>query len=163
MGYDYLLFDLGHVLVQLRTYSHLKRFKPGWSEPQIERWWSNLACIHLFETGQIDERAFLNMAAEETDFAGTITEFRDLFASWILGLYPGAEDLINGLRKQVRIGALSNTNPLHINIIRREANMLEAFHELFFSYEIGLLKPDQARIRTCSRPDRDSRGEGCVF
>jgi len=143
MPYDYLLFDLGHVLVQLRTFSFLKRFKPGWSAVQIDHWWSNLDCIRLFETGQIEERAFLKMAAEETAFAGTIAEFRDLFASWVLGVYPGAEELINDLRKQVRIGVLSNTNPLHINIINRDTNMLELFDDRFYSYEMGLMKPDR--------------------
>jgi len=143
MAYEYFLFDLGRVLVQLRTLSFLKRFKPGWTESQIDHWWSNLACIGLFESGQINEDVFLEMATEETEFAGTITEFREIFSGWVLGVYPGAEDLINRVRNQVRIGVLSNTNALHINIIRRDTRLLEAFHDQFFSYELGLLKPDR--------------------
>jgi len=143
MSYEYLLFDLGNVLVQLRTFDFLVRFKPEWDKQQIEHWWSNLVCIRLFETGQIDEHAFLERAVQETGFAGTISEFRDLFASWVLGVYPGAEALIDGLKKKVRIGVLSNTNPFHISLLRSRSNLLDAFHDCFYSYELGVLKPDQ--------------------
>ena len=143
MAYRYLLFDLGRVLVELRPSSFLKRFKPGWSESQIDRWWSKLVCIHQFETGQIDEAVFLEKAAQETGFGGTVTAFRQLFIDWILGVYPGAEDLIYGLRDHMRVGILSNTNALHISLIRRDTRLLQAFHDRFFSYELGMLKPDR--------------------
>lgn len=142
MPYDYLLFDLGHVLVQLRELNFLKRFKPEWDERRIGRWWDNLACIRLFEAGRIDEHDFLKMAVHETEFQGSRDEFRALFAGWVLGVYPGAEALIDGIKDRVRIGVLSNTNPLHIDIIRGYSNLLDLFHDRFFSYELGLLKPD---------------------
>ena len=143
MPYDYLLFDLGHVLVQLRRLSFLKRFKPHWDEQQIDRWWSNLTCIRLFEVGQIDEGAFLKMAVEETDYRGSPAEFRALFAGRVLGVYPGAEALIDRLKDRIRIGVLSNTNPLHISVLRSYSNLLDSFHDRFLSYELGLLKPDR--------------------
>ena len=143
MPYEYFLFDLGRVLVQLRPLSFLKRFKPAWSTTKIDHWWGNLTCIRKFETGQIDEDLFLEMATRETEFEGTVAEFRDLFAGWILGVYPGAEALIRRLGTQVSVGVLSNTNALHINIIRRETELLQAFHDQFFSYEMGMLKPDK--------------------
>ena len=143
MPYEYFLFDLGRVLVQLRPLSYLKRFKPGWSETEIDQWWGNLTCIRKFETGQVDEDLFLEMATRETEFKGTVTEFRELFASWVLGAYPGAEALIRRLRTQIRVGVLSNTNALHINIIHRDTDLLGAFHDQFFSYEMGMLKPDK--------------------
>ena len=143
MSHEYFLFDLGRVLVQLRPISFLKRFKPSWDETEIELWWGNLTCIREFETGQINEDLFLQKATQETGFEGTIAEFRDLFTGWILGVYPGAEALIKRLRAQIRVGVLSNTNALHINIIRHEANLLQAFHDQFYSYEMGMLKPDE--------------------
>ena len=143
MPYKYFLFDLGRVLVQLRPLSFLKRFKPGLSAVEIDQWWGNLACIREFETGRIDEDLFLESAVVETGFAGTVAEFRELFAGWILGVYPGAENLLKRLRKKVRIGVLSNTNALHIDIIRRDTDLLPIFHDQFFSYQLGMLKPDQ--------------------
>ena len=143
MPFEYFLFDLGRVLVQLRPLSYLKRFKPGWSETEIDNWWGNLTCIQKFETGQVDEDQFLEMAMRETGFEGKVTEFRGLFASWILGVYPGAEDLIKRLRTKIRVGVLSNTNALHVDIIRRDTSLLQSFHDQFFSYEIGMLKPDK--------------------
>jgi len=143
MPCDYLLFDLGQVLVRLRSFDFLKRFKPGWSETRIARWWGGLECMRLFETGRIDEPTFLQRAVDETAFAGTIAEFRRLFAGWVVGVYPGAEDLVDRLRTQVRIGVLSNTNSLHIQLLGRRTGLLDAFHDRFYSFEMGLLKPDK--------------------
>ncbi len=69
-------------------------------------------------------------------------QFDALFASWLIGPFAGAVELVQSLKQQFRVGCSSNTNEIHIEKLNGQCTLLSEFHDQFLSYEIGFLKPN---------------------
>ncbi len=137
----YLLFDLGHVLVDLNGMPWLRRHWSGCDDSEVHRRWLGLEPVQKYERGRIGSKAFFSRMPMALSTDLTPGEFEAIFDSWMVGAYAGAEALLQSLRGSYRLGCLSNTNPCHIAKLRSESSLLDAFDDCFLSYGLDLVPP----------------------
>ncbi len=137
----YLLFDLGHVLVDLNGMPWLRRHWSGCDDAEVHRRWLGLGPVREYERGRIGSDAFFSRMPMALGTDLTPGQFEAIFDSWMVGPYAGAEAFLQSLRGNYRLGCLSNTNPSHIAKLRRESSLLDTFDDCFLSYEIDCMKP----------------------
>ena len=140
--FDVLLFDLGGVLMDFAGFEELAKLLPGAPHrSEIRDRWIRSKTVQLFERGEITPRRFADGVIEEFQLDLTQKEFLTNFVEWARGPYPGAISLLESLRSEYRIAALSNSNELHTPLHRRRFE--SAVDTFFFSDEVGLVKPDR--------------------
>ena len=140
---EVLLFDLGGVLVDFAGFEELHlllREKP--TSAAIREKWIRSAAIREFESGEITAASFARRFVVEWHLSLSPEEILRRFSGWSRGLYPGAARLLHHLSGTHRIACLSNSNEVHGPSQRRWLDgVVEKF---FFSFEMGLAKPDSA-------------------
>ena len=73
----------------------------------------------------------------------TPNEFLDAFRSWVKGPLDGADALVRDAQRNVKVGCLSNTNPVHWEYNHNRWDILDAFDVRLLSFEMGCVKPDR--------------------
>ncbi|MGE3801369.1 MAG: HAD family hydrolase [Candidatus Kapaibacterium sp.] len=139
-----VLFDLGGVVVELTGVETMIAWSGGdITEEDVWHRWLHSEAVRSFESGQIEIAQFGVELVEELKLTVTPEEFLRGFGSWLGGTYRGTEQIIPLLRKSVAVGCLSNTNPLHWEIMTSQFTLHELFDHHFLSFEIGMMKPDR--------------------
>jgi putative hydrolase of the HAD superfamily len=147
---DFIIFDLGNVIIDLDYKSALKVIKnlvPDSAHPRIDSFY--LTDFHRdYEKGLLQSDAFRNevRAYLELDFDDQKVD--DLW-NCLLGKIPSERlKLIEKLRENYQVGVLSNTNLIHIHAVNRILqrdhgieNFDPIFDWVFLSHEMGLSKP----------------------
>jgi putative hydrolase of the HAD superfamily len=141
MSEQWLLFDLGGVLVEFSGVRDVGRFlRTAESDESILRRWVNCETTRAFETGQLTPEAFGDRFVREWDLAVPPALFLREFQSWTRGFFPGAEDLLAALRGQHHLACLSNSNQTHW--AQNEAiGILSHFDVALSSHQLGSHKP----------------------
>jgi glucose-1-phosphatase len=143
-----LIFDLGRVLVYFdfaRAYSTLEAFCSLPASEMPKRLFTT-DLVQRLETGRIEPREFHARFAELLGLDLDYPRFCEIWTSiFTHELLP--EPLLSGLAERYRLVLLSNTNPIHFEMIRGAYPHLRHFHDLVLSYEVGALKPDAAIYR----------------
>ena len=140
---EVLLFDLGGVLVDFVGFERLNLLldEPS-DDTAIRKRWIESEALRRFESGQISPAEFAQLFVTEWQLSASPDDFLHLFSDWSRGLYPGADRLLQRLQRTHRLACLSNSNRVHGPSQRR---WLDGFVDhFFFSYEMGLAKPDPA-------------------
>ena len=76
------------------------------------------------------------------------SDIKDAWMQVLVEPYPDSEYLIREFASVGNLVLLSNSNELHRNHFSRECTgLFEYFDELFFSYELKLMKPDEKIFR----------------
>jgi putative hydrolase of the HAD superfamily len=143
MSIDIVLFDLGGVLIELGGMGDMAVLSRGASDDEIwERW---LACpwVRRFERGHCDVESFARGMVESWEMPTDPDRFIEVFAAWPRGLLPGAQELVRSAARKLRVACLSNTNAVHAERHWKDLAIPELFDDLFFSHEMGLVKPDR--------------------
>lgn len=135
-----LLFDLGGVLLENRTFDVLGEWLPKLGEAEIRARWLASDAVRAFERGRIDPREFGERFVAEWGLNLTVDDFLREFATWPTGFYPGAEAALRTWRQRYRVCALSNANAIHW---ARFNGFAEHFDHAFSSHLIGKIKPDR--------------------
>jgi glucose-1-phosphatase len=140
-----ILFDLGGVIFELGGIQTVcdwsrERLLP---EQLLQRWLESPA-VRRFESGRIAYPQFRKQLKAELGLAVNDDEYDRTFTGWIRGIYPGAEDLLDQLRKKYTVACFSNTNAVHWEILMTDYNLPACFEKRFASFEMGLVKPDKA-------------------
>lgn len=94
-----------------------------------------------FEAGRNSPQAFADEFIDEWRIPLARDEFLAQFTAWARDYYPGARELLAGLRKRFRLACLSNSNELHWHKFQRFEGV---FDVALSSHELGVLKPDAA-------------------
>jgi HAD superfamily hydrolase (TIGR01509 family) len=143
MSGQWLLFDLGGVLVEFSGARDLPRFlRTAESEESILRRWVACETTRAFETGQLTPEAFGDRFVKEWDLSVPPPLFLREFQTWTRGFFPGAADLLAALRAQHRLACLSNSNQTHW--AQNEAiGILRHFDVALSSHQLGCHKPDR--------------------
>jgi glucose-1-phosphatase len=138
-----VLLDLGGVLVRVPGVGAMRDLAGIDSEAEVWRRW--LACdwVRRFERGDCSPSQFAVGVVADWDLPITSAEFLERFRQWPAGLYEGALEIVDSLRRQAVVGCLSNTNFLHWEAMQGWG-LGTAFDYTFLSHRIGLVKPDQA-------------------
>ncbi len=141
-----VLFDLGNVILPFdltRLANQLARFTTFPPVEILQKIAYNQKAID-FETGRMTSQEYF-------DFVTAACEFKELGYDQFIAIFNDifdqdhqVWDLIVRLKKNYKLGLISNTNPIHVEYIRSHHPQLENFHQLWFSNEAGLRKPDPA-------------------
>lgn len=139
-----ILCDLGGVLVELNWYEKMKRlFGSNKSRSDIMNFWLSLKSVRKFESGKSGYDDFYNDFLSETGLQIEKKAFYEDFNDIIGDLKPDCISILNEIKDSFTLAMLSNTNPLHTDIIRKNTKLFDCFDNLFFSYELGMVKPDR--------------------
>ncbi len=143
-----LIFDLGRVLVYFdfaRAYRALEPFCPCPALDMPKRLLST-DLVQRFETGRLAPRdfhaGFSQLIGLDLDYDRFCPIWTSIFTHELL-----PESLLEDLSNRYRLVLLSNTNPIHFEMIRGAYPHLKHFHDLVLSYEVGALKPEEAIYR----------------
>jgi len=135
-----LLFDLGGVVLENAGFERLNALLPEPADvASLKSRWLRSPAVRSFELGLVTPSDFATAFMAEWRIAGTPAAFLDEFASWPIGLYPGAAALLARLRQRHRTACLSNSNVLHW---RRFDGFREHFDVSLSSHLLGVIKPD---------------------
>ena len=160
---DFVLFDLGGVLIELGGMASFQELAGLGSEEEMWERWLGCPWVRRFETGGCSPQEFSE---------GVVAEWRLPGGT---GAVPGdlrvlADRSVHRLptpcsprsRGAVPIGCCSNTNVLHWAYQSREWPILEMFDHRFLSFELALVKPDQEHVRGGRRSGSAEREPGPV-
>lgn len=143
---DVLLIDLGGVLVDIdpgRTIlglAHASGLEPAEVFSRLESTGAHLG----IDTGEL---SFDNLHANVCEALGADIPKGAVERAWRSWVAPmaGTREVVEHLTTRGEVYLLSNTDPLHVEEVRRfGASWLDLFDGLFLSYEHGVLKPDPA-------------------
>jgi HAD superfamily hydrolase (TIGR01509 family) len=145
-------FDLGGVLVRIARGWHDAWERAGISQPLAgdENWTRHHDLMLRYETGELDEAGYLSEAPGVVGGGITAETIVKIFDAWLLGMYPGAADLIDELNDRgLKTACLSNTNARHWNTLARldEYQPLQRLHYRLASHELRVMKPNEQAYR----------------
>jgi len=157
-----IVFDLGAVIIPIdfektfQAFSTLSKF----SVEEIKHRYQSTSLFIEFEKGIIGNFTFLQQLRTLLEVDETISD-QQLIDAWNALLLPIPKehtDRIQALASNYRLFLLSNTNPIHIKDVNRilvECTEVPALENLFetawYSYDLGLIKPDANIYETILR------------
>lgn len=141
--YDLIVFDLGGVLIELTGVPQMLAWAGGaMSVEELWRRWLHSPAVRDYESGNITTAEFGKRIVVEFNMPISPEQYLTAFTYWPRGYFPGAEDVLRQLAQRYPLAVLSNTNELHYTRFVEEMRILDYVSQCFFSYQIGLLKPD---------------------
>jgi putative hydrolase of the HAD superfamily len=139
-----IIFDLGKVIIPFDFERGYRAIAADCGLPPAEirsRIAATGAVVQL-ETGLIEPRDFVGEISRLIDFPGTYADFCRHWSSIFLPETLIPEELILQLKGHYRLLVLSNTNAIHIDMVREHYGILRHFDHLVLSHEVKAMKPD---------------------
>lgn len=139
---EVVLFDIGGVLARFAGLEVMRELTGSDSELEVSARWLMSPWVRRFESGGCSDQEFADGLVEEWDLPYTGAEFLEIFPSWLDDPFPGAEQMLRETGERVRVGCLSNTNPLLWNSKISRWPLAASFELPFLSFELHAVKPD---------------------
>ena len=145
---SWLIFDFGNVLIEIDPTRSIEAFQTLGAPADL-----NLEAdfFHDFETGILSAAEFRRALRSQLRWASADSSIDRAWNALLLEIPPRTLHVLLSLRAQgYRLALLSNTNPIHIDEVRRRlgpfgyGEFARCFERIFYSYEMGLRKPDPA-------------------
>ena len=145
-------FDLGGVLVRIARDWQDACGRAGVELPHTtaENRERHRALMLRYETGEIDDAAYLREAPGCVGEGVAAEQVVRVFDAWLLGMYPGAADLLVELKARgLKTACLSNTNARHWAALagREEYRAIQQVDYRLASHELRVMKPNEAAYR----------------
>jgi len=150
MKYDAIIFDLGGVIIDLDYQKTIDAF--------VELGMNNFETIYSqasqqklfndFEIGQISPQYFINQLLPFLKNGTSPNKVVEAWNAMILSVPLAKIELLEKLKKKYPLFLLSNTNDLHVPLVRKEwakvtdKPMESFFNKIYFSHELHLRKPN---------------------
>ncbi len=165
-----LIFDMGGVLVNLDLNRCILNFKKLGLEnfEQLMGHFGQKGFFLEFEKGKISIEQFRNEIRKLTKQSLTDAQIDHAWSSFLLDIPYQKLEMLLELKKSFRLLLLSNTNPLHIEFTvpiefaKVGKSISEIFDKCYFSYEMGMAKPD-AEIFEAVLTDAGISANECLF
>ncbi|PKL41713.1 MAG: hypothetical protein CVV41_17410 [Candidatus Riflebacteria bacterium HGW-Riflebacteria-1] len=156
-GNSVILCDLGGVLIDLNWQDRARKlFTQEQDTEELKQKWLRLESARAYEAGKSDFTGFYQAFVAETASKLSIAEFEREFAGIIGPLKTDCLKILELLRSYGTLAMLSNTNAVHVEMLRASTDVFKPFEHLFFSYEMGMVKPDREIYEAvCSRLHKD--------
>ncbi len=145
-----ILIDFGGVLYQIDPMNSIIEFSKisGISKEILastEFYNNNIA---PFEKGICSEDDFRVHISKILKINLSPKEFDEIWLKTLIKIFPDSLSIIENLKKQYKLFLLSNTNILHYKKFSIECESLfKIFDKTYFSFKIGLLKPEKKIFR----------------
>jgi putative hydrolase of the HAD superfamily len=139
--FDVVLFDLGGVLIDFGGVTPMKELAGIDSDDELWSRWLTCRWVRSFERGDCSADDFAAGVVGDWGLSVEPGAFLAAFGSWPGGPLPGADELLQSVRRVVPAGCLSNTNTLHWQEQFARWPILDAFDFRFLSFELGAVKP----------------------
>ncbi len=142
-----VLFDLGNVLVDFNHKRAAERISGFCARSPLEIYnlFFDSQVTAVFEEGRIAPQEFYFKVKEMLDLKLSYDSFvpiwNDIF--FLSARNRKVYALLNLLKADYQTALLSNINILHYEYLKKNFPVFDVFHKLFFSYELGLAKPDK--------------------
>jgi HAD superfamily hydrolase (TIGR01509 family) len=143
---DVILFDLGGVLIELGPSPLPDNALPADLSFSAVDWLRSDAAI-AFEKGHNSADSFARSMIAELDLQCSVEKLTEHFTRWPKGLFPGARELLQDLRRTYRLAILTNTNELHWPRFVTEYHLSEYVEHIFASHQLAMAKPEPAIYR----------------
>ena len=159
-----VIFDLGGVIVPLDFQRGYRAIAPHCSYPtsEISGRIGATDLVQRFETGRIGSEDFVRELCAALELKINYQEFCELWSSIFLEHSLVPESLLLALKENYRLLLLSNTNPIHFQMLQGAFPMLGHFDRLVLSYEVGALKPSPEIYQETLKYSECAPGE-CFF
>lgn len=139
-----LIFDLGRVIVPFdfrRAYEAMSR-RCGLPPEELRARLAADGLVRAFESGRMGAADFHRRVQELLETDVEIEEFKEIWFSIFLPETLISCDFLARLHVNYRLVLLSNTNPIHFEMIRARYPLLGHFDAFTLSYEVGAMKPE---------------------
>lgn len=159
-----LIFDLGRVIVPFdfrRGYDRMSQ-QCGLPPDEIRERLKSDGLVRAFESGAIDGREFHRRVAQLLETDVPYGEFCEIWFSVFLPDTLIPDSLVAALHPRYRLVLLSNTNPIHFEMIRARYPILRHFDAYVLSYEVGAMKPEP-RIYAAAIEAAQCAPQECFF
>lgn len=141
-----IIFDFGDIFINLEKEAQIDAFnKLGLFGPNDEL----VAANDLFEKGEISELQFIETFQKFIPDA-SVDEIREAWNS-IIGDFPLYRlEFLQLLTRKYKLFLLTNTDEIHISRFEHKAGIsffsdfYQCFEKVYYSYEMGMRKPDPA-------------------
>ncbi|MCR9066011.1 MAG: HAD family phosphatase [Cytophagales bacterium] len=150
--YKAVLLDFGNVIINIDPELTLKAFAEISGKP-IDRIRQKITESQLFrryETGLFEDEEFREIVRQTIGFPFSEHEVDKAWNSLFLNVPHERINLLLDIRSKYPLYLLSNTNNIHIEYCNRYfqkqfgiKTVASLFDKAFYSYEIGLWKPDE--------------------
>ncbi|HBM15506.1 MAG TPA: hypothetical protein DD381_04065 [Lentisphaeria bacterium] len=138
----HLVTDMGGVIIELYwEFYAAKMLQKEFTIEELQKLWITSDSTRNFETGKISFDEFADELIKEFNVSLSPEEIKKNFCSITGPPKPNFVELFSKLKKYYNLSVLSNTNEIHIDFLRQKYDLFKIFDRLFFSYEIGLMKP----------------------
>ncbi len=140
-----VVFDLGKVLVDFDYARCARRLaaRASCSVNQIQQVIDHSPLLVQYETGRIKKDRFYEEICRLTGYTARLSEFEPAFADIFSAIEPMIEAHRQLREKKVPTYILSNTNDIAVAHIRRTFPFFSNFDGYLFSFEQGVMKPDE--------------------
>jgi putative hydrolase of the HAD superfamily len=138
----HLFFDLGNILVGLRSGEKLKALANRSGEPIevfCEKIWSHQRA-HDYERGRHTCDEYFSLLAEDLDLTHAREELRNAFCDIFYPL-PERLAIVRRLAEHYPLTLISNTCAAHIHHLESNFDFFPLFHQRIYSHEVGARKP----------------------
>jgi len=141
---ELVLFDLSGVLVHFRGAEQLRDWIGAASEEEAWKVWLDSEWMRRYDAGLCSAEEFASGAVGDWGLPIGPEEFLANFRDWLIGPYPGAEQLVRDVTRRTRVGCLSNMSALHWEDVISHWPLVAPMDPRLVSYQLGLTKPDRA-------------------
>jgi glucose-1-phosphatase len=142
-GVDAVIFDLGGVLADFGGVGPMRALAGIDSDEELWHRWLTCRWVRRFERGGCTPEDFAAGVVADWSLPISPKGFLDNYRSWVAAPFPGAEELVQTVKRAVPVGCLSNTNVSHWADCAAHWPLVDLFDFRFLSFEMGLLKPDR--------------------
>jgi epoxide hydrolase-like predicted phosphatase len=159
-----ILFDLGGVIVPFDFKLAYARLAPlcGCEPADIPIRIRSTDLVTRFEAGRMSPEEFVEELSIVLGLKITFEEFRDLWTCIFLPHTLVSDALLENLASRYRLMLLSNTNPIHFDMVQANYPLLRHFHACVLSYEAGAVKPS-SKIFQAAIQRAQCKPEECFF
>ena len=147
-----IIFDLGNVLLPIDlslTYEAFSKYS-SFSSSEIASIIVDDQLWVSYEAGKQNDAEFRDFLRERLDLTISDADFDNAFCTLLLDFHAGVFEWIASLNSQFHLVLLSNTSSIHaqrftkVTLGPEGQNLFSLFHRVYYSFEMGLLKPDTA-------------------
>jgi HAD superfamily hydrolase (TIGR01509 family) len=138
------IFDLGNVVIKVDLSAVPRRLAEitGLSGEKVAEALLDGGRRDLLEVGRLSMEEYYRQVIASLGRPISYEEFDRAWNTIYCGVCNGIEEMLVGLRKTIRMVALTNTNAGHADWWTREyAGVVGKFEKVFMSYEMGVAKP----------------------